>query len=97
MFHSKLRWAVKVSSSGERVLVLPGNLRVDARQPEHVPAAAAWLRENTPPGRKYSPKPPPVQMPGMPPRLTPEQEADAARAAATEMDAYRRKRESGTT
>ena len=83
----KGRWAVQ-TEGGERIRVKASNIRVDSRQPDSVPAAADWLRDNVPPGLKFAPKMPPIHMPGMPPPLSAEEEQLATRETATLMAAY---------
>ena len=47
---AKERWAVTHTETGESVLVRPSNLRVERVQPQHVPSADQWLKENAPQG-----------------------------------------------
>ena len=83
----KGRWAV-LTEADESIRVKPSNIRVDSHQPDSVPSASDWLRDNVPPGLKFAPKMPPIHMPGMPPPLSAEEEQLATRETATLMAAY---------
>ena len=81
------RWPVTFDS-GESVMIKPSNIRVDATQPEDVPSAESWLAAHVPPGMTFMPKLPPIQMPGMPPVPSAEEQQQEARRVANIMAAY---------
>ena len=81
------RWPATFGS-GESVMIKPSNIRVDATQPADVPSAETWLAAHVPPGMTFMPKPPPMQMPGMPRMPTAEEQQEEARRVARAMATY---------